>query len=463
MSKLWGGRFTKETNQLVEEFTASIEFDQIMAKEDIAGSIAHATMLGECGIIEINEAELIIEGLNKILKKVEKNDVQFSIENEDIHMNIESLLIEEIGPVGGKLHTGRSRNDQVATDMHLFLKNNTSSILNLIEEVQHKIVMQAKKHVNTIMPGYTHLQRAQPVSFAHHLLAYFWMLERDKSRFKDSLKRVDISPLGAGALAGTTFPINRQRTAELLGFSDIYHNSLDAVSDRDFIVEFLADSSLLMTHISRLSEEFVIWSSQEFQFIELDDAFCTGSSIMPQKKNPDVPELLRGKTGRVYGSLIGLLTVLKGLPLAYNKDMQEDKEGMFDTVYTVVGALQLLSGIIDTMKVNEKRMYEAVKNDYSNATDLADYLVRKNIPFRQAHEVVGKTVLYAIENHKFLGELTLEEFKSINEVFEEDIYHTLNPKTVMEARISEGGTSTNEVWKQIVKAEECLSFSINMV
>jgi len=463
MSKLWGGRFTKETNQLVEEFTASIEFDQIMAKEDIAGSIAHATMLGECGIIEINEAELIIEGLNKILKKIEKNEVQFNIENEDIHMNIESLLIEEIGPVGGKLHTGRSRNDQVATDMHLFLKNNTSSIIDFIEEVQNKIVMQAKKHVNTIMPGYTHLQRAQPVSFAHHLLAYFWMLERDKSRFKDSLKRVDISPLGAGALAGTTFAINRQRTAELLGFSDIYHNSLDAVSDRDFIVEFLSDSSLLMTHISRLSEEFVIWSSQEFQFIELDDAFCTGSSIMPQKKNPDVPELLRGKTGRVYGSLIGLLTVLKGLPLAYNKDMQEDKEGMFDTVYTVVGALQLLSGIIDTMKVNENRMYEAVKNDYSNATDLADYLVRKNIPFRQAHEIVGKTVLYAIENHKFLGELNLEEFKMINEVFEEDIYHTLNPKTVMEARISEGGTSTNEVWKQIMKAEECLSITTNMV
>lgn len=463
MSKLWGGRFTKDTNQLVEEFTASIEFDQLMAKEDIAGSIAHATMLGECGIIELNEANLIIEGLNKILKKIEKNEVQFSIENEDIHMNIESMLIEEIGPVGGKLHTGRSRNDQVATDMHLFLKNNTSSIIHLIEDVQNKIISQAKKHVNTIMPGYTHLQRAQPVSFAHHILTYFWMLERDKSRFKDSLKRVDISPLGAGALAGTTFPINRHRTAELLGFSDIYHNSLDAVSDRDFIVEFLSHASLLMTHISRLSEEFVIWSSQEFQFVELDDAFCTGSSIMPQKKNPDVPELLRGKTGRVYGSLIGLLTVLKGLPLAYNKDMQEDKEGMFDTVYTVVGALRLLSGIIDTMKVNENRMYEAVKNDYSNATDLADYLVRKNIPFRQAHEIVGKTVLYAIENHKFLGELSLEEYKEINEVFDEDIYHTLNPKTVMEARISEGGTSTNEVWKQIMKAEECLSFTTNMV
>ena len=459
MSKLWGGRFTKDTNKLVEEFTASIQFDQIMANEDIGGSIAHATMLGECGIIAMEEAELIIKGLKNIQKKVENNEVQFTIENEDIHMNIESMLIAEIGPVGGKLHTGRSRNDQVATDMHLYLKNKIVSIIQLIEEVQNTIIKQAKNHVFTIMPGYTHLQRAQPVSFAHHLLAYFWMLERDKGRYNDSLKRVNVSPLGAGALAGTTFPINRYRTAELLGFDDIYQNSLDAVSDRDFIVEFLSHSALLMTHISRLSEELVIWSSQEFQFVELDDAFCTGSSIMPQKKNPDVPELLRGKTGRVYGSLIGLLTVLKGLPLAYNKDMQEDKEGMFDTVYTVEGALQLLSGIIDSMKVNENRMYEAVKNDYSNATDLADYLVRKNIPFREAHEIVGKTVLYAIENNKFLGELSLDEYKQINIVFEEDIYHTLDPKTVMEARISEGGTSSNEVWKQIMKAEEILCFS----
>jgi len=459
MSKLWGGRFTKDTNKLVEEFTASIQFDQLMAKEDIAGSIAHATMLGECGIIEKNEIELIIKGLNLILSKIENNEVQFSIENEDIHMNIESMLIEEIGPIGGKLHTGRSRNDQVATDMHLYLKNKTSSIISLIEEVQNVIIQRAKNHVFTIMPGYTHLQRAQPVSFAHHILAYFWMLERDKSRFKDSLKRVNISPLGAGALAGTTFPINRKFSAELLGFDDIYQNSLDAVSDRDFIVEFLSHSSLLMTHISRLSEELVIWSSQEFQFIELDDAFCTGSSIMPQKKNPDVPELLRGKTGRVYGSLFGLLTVLKGLPLAYNKDMQEDKEGMFDTVYTVQSSLQLLSGIIQTMKVNDKQMVEAVQKDYSNATDLADYLVRKNIPFRQAHEIVGKTVLYAIEQNKFLGELTLQEYKQISNVFDEEIYFTLHPKTVMEARISEGGTSSNAVWNQIYKAEECLSMN----
>lgn len=457
MVKLWGGRFTKDTNKLVEEFTASIAFDQIMAKEDLLGSIAHATMLGECGIIKADEADLIIKGLNNILLKVNNNEVEFSVQNEDIHMNIESMLIEEIGPVGGKLHTGRSRNDQVATDMHLYLKNKTLSIISLIEEVQKVILKQAKNHVSTIMPGYTHLQRAQPVSFAHHLMAYFWMLERDKGRFTDSLKRVNISPLGSGALAGTTFPINRKRTAELLGFSDIYQNSLDAVSDRDFIVEFLSHSSLLMTHISRLSEEFVIWSSQEFQFIELDDAFCTGSSIMPQKKNPDVPELLRGKTGRVYGSLIGLLTVLKGLPLAYNKDLQEDKEGMFDTVYTVEGSLKLLSGIIESMKVNEEKMYDAVQKDYSNATDLADYLVRKNIPFRQAHEIVGKTVLYAISQNKFLGELTIQEYKEINNVFAEDIFNTLHPRTVMEARISEGGTSSNEVWSQIYSAEECLS------
>ncbi|WP_430510447.1 argininosuccinate lyase [Gottfriedia solisilvae] len=459
MSKLWGGRFTKDTNKLVEEFTASIQFDQVMASEDIAGSIAHATMLGECGIIDQSDAELIIKGLNKLLVKIENNEVQFSVENEDIHMNIESMLIEEIGPVGGKLHTGRSRNDQVATDMHLYLRNKTELIIGLIENVQSIIVKKAKQHVHTIMPGYTHLQRAQPVSFAHHLLAYFWMLERDKGRYKDSLKRINISPLGAGALAGTTFPINRKRTADLLGFSDIYLNSLDAVSDRDFIVEFLSHSALLMSHISRLSEELVIWSSQEFQFVELDDAFCTGSSIMPQKKNPDVPELLRGKTGRVYGSLIGLLTVLKALPLAYNKDMQEDKEGMFDTVYTVEGSLQLLSGIIESMKVNESKMYEAVQKDYSNATDLADYLVRKNIPFRQAHEIVGKTVLYAIEEQKFLGELTIKEYKQINNVFESDIYDALHPKTVMEARISEGGTSSKEVLNQLFIAEESLKMS----
>lgn len=459
MSKLWGGRFTKDTNKLVEEFTASIHFDHIMANEDIAGSIAHATMLGECGILDQSDAELIINGLNKILVKLKHNELQFSVENEDIHMNIESMLINEIGPVGGKLHTGRSRNDQVATDMHLYLRNKTESIVGLIENVQSVIVKKAKQHVHTIMPGYTHLQRAQPVSFAHHLLAYFWMLERDKGRYKDSLKRINISPLGAGALAGTTFPINRKRTAELLGFTDIYFNSLDAVSDRDFIVEFLSHSALLMSHISRLSEELVIWSSQEFQFVELDDAFCTGSSIMPQKKNPDVPELLRGKTGRVYGSLMGLLTVLKALPLAYNKDMQEDKEGMFDTVYTVEGSLQLLSGLIESMKVNESKMYEAVQKDYSNATDLADYLVRKNIPFRQAHEIVGKTVLYAIEEQKFLGELTLQEYKQINNVFEADIYDALLPKTVMEARISEGGTSSKEVLNQLFIAEESLKMS----
>ncbi|WBL17449.1 argininosuccinate lyase [Sutcliffiella sp. NC1] len=456
MSKLWGGRFTKETNKLVEVFTASINFDQKLAFEDIEGSLAHVQMLSECNIIPKNDAETIKNGLLTIKQKIENGEVQFSVENEDIHMNIEKLLIDEIGPVGGKLHTGRSRNDQVATDMHLYLRNQTLNIIELVKGVQTALLQQAEEHVHTILPGYTHLQRAQPVSFAHHLLAYFWMFERDKDRLQDSLKRINWSPLGSGALAGTTFPINRSKTAELLGFDKVYPNSMDAVSDRDFIVEFLSISSLLMTHISRLSEELVIWSSQEFQFIELDDSFCTGSSIMPQKKNPDVPELLRAKTGRVYGNLVGLLTVLKGLPLAYNKDMQEDKEGMFDTVETLDGSLRLLAPMIETMTVNTDKMYAAVAQDYSNATDIADYLVTKGLPFRQAHEVIGKTVLYAIEQKKFLLALTMDEYKQFHELFEEDIYDVLQPKNVVEARNSEGGTSSEQVKLQIIVAKQSL-------
>ncbi|AST91616.1 argininosuccinate lyase [Sutcliffiella cohnii] len=456
MSKLWGGRFTKETNKLVEVFTASINFDQKLAFEDIEGSLAHVQMLSECNIIPKNDAETIKNGLLTIKQKIENGEVQFSVENEDIHMNIEKLLIDEIGPVGGKLHTGRSRNDQVATDMHLYLRNQTLNIIELVKGVQTALLQQAEEHVHTILPGYTHLQRAQPVSFAHHLLAYFWMFERDKDRLQDSLKRINWSPLGSGALAGTTFPINRSKTAELLGFDKVYPNSMDAVSDRDFIVEFLSISSLLMTHISRLSEELVIWSSQEFQFIELDDSFCTGSSIMPQKKNPDVPELLRAKTGRVYGNLVGLLTVLKGLPLAYNKDMQEDKEGMFDTVETLDGSLRLLAPMIETMTVNADKMYAAVAQDYSNATDIADYLVTKGLPFRQAHEVIGKTVLYAIEQKKFLLALTMDEYKQFHELFEEDIYDVLQPKNVVEARNSEGGTSSEQVKLQIIVAKQSL-------
>lgn len=456
MGKLWSGRFTKETNKLVDEFTASISFDQKLAKDDIQGSLAHVQMLGECKIITMEEAKTIQAGLGAILEKVEKGNVEFLVEHEDIHMNLEKLLIDEIGPVGGKLHTGRSRNDQVATDMHLYLRKKTDELIQLLEKVQLAIVGQAKDNIETILPGYTHLQRAQPVSFAHHLLAYFWMFERDKERLHDSLKRVNVLPLGAGALAGTTFPIDRDRVAELLGFDSVYPNSMDAVSDRDFILEFLSTASILMVHLSRLSEEMVIWSSQEFQFIELDDSFCTGSSIMPQKKNPDVPELLRGKTGRVFGDLIGLLTVLKGLPLAYNKDLQEDKEGMFDTVSTLEGSLTLLAPMLDTMKVNDKTMRKAVTQDYSNATDIADYLATKGMPFRQAHEVVGQTVLYAIENKKYLLDLQLEEYKSFSSLFEEDVFEILAPERGVGARNSKGGTAPDQIVHQLELAESKL-------
>lgn len=456
MSKLWGGRFTKETNQLVEKFTASIEFDQKLALEDIEGSLAHVEMLGSCGIIPAKDVEQIKKGLTSIREKVLNHEVSFSVEDEDIHMNIERMLIEEIGPVGGKLHTGRSRNDQVATDMHLYLRNQTKEIIELIRFVQEAIISQAKQHVETILPGYTHLQRAQPISFAHHLLAYFWMLERDKERLQDSLKRVNWSPLGAGALAGTTFPIDRQFSAKQLGFETVYPNSLDAVSDRDFILEFLSIASILMMHISRLSEELVLWSSQEFQFVELDDSFCTGSSIMPQKKNPDVPELLRGKTGRVYGNLIGLLTTLKGLPLAYNKDLQEDKEGMFDTVETLAGSLQLLAPMIETMTVKRENMYKAVSQDYSNATDLADYLAGKGIPFREAHEIIGRIVLYAIQHDKYLLDLSLGEYRNFSGAFEEDIFEVLQPKNVVAARNSYGGTGFSQVETQLNLAIEKL-------
>ncbi|MGG1676364.1 argininosuccinate lyase [Neobacillus sp. NRS-1170] len=453
MSKLWGGRFTKETNKLVEEFTASISFDQKLAKEDIAGSLAHVAMLGECGIIPMDDADKIKNGLLKIKEKVDRNEVEFLIEDEDIHMNIEKLLIEEIGPVGGKLHTGRSRNDQVATDMHLYLRTKTTELIKLVEDVQQAIIKQSTENVETLIPGYTHLQRAQPVSFAHHLMAYFWMFERDKERLLDSLKRVNWLPLGSGALAGTTFPVNRELVADLLGFETIYPNSMDAVSDRDFILEFLSIGSIIMTHISRFSEELVIWSSQEFQFVELDDSFCTGSSIMPQKKNPDVPELLRGKTGRTYGNLIGLLTVLKGLPLAYNKDLQEDKEGMFDTVETLEGSLMLLAPMIETMTVNKDIMRKAINNDFSNATDIADYLVRKGLPFRDAHEVIGKIVLYAIQSNKFLLDLSFDEYQKFSPLFGEDIYEVLAPEHVVAVRNSFGGTSPEQVKAQIKLAE----------
>lgn len=456
MSKLWGGRFTKTAEEWVDAFGASIGFDQKLVKEDLTGSLAHVAMLGKCGILPADEVEQITEGLKILQKKADAGELEFSVQNEDIHLNLEKLLIDEIGPVGGKLHTGRSRNDQVATDMHLYLRNETKEIMGAVRNVQQALVNQAKQHVETLIPGYTHLQRAQPVSFAHHLLAYFWMLERDFSRYEDSLKRVNISPLGAGALAGTTFPIDREYSAELLGFDGIYQNSLDAVSDRDFILEFLSSSATLMMHLSRLCEELILWSSQEFQFIEMDDSFATGSSIMPQKKNPDMAELIRGKTGRVYGSLFSLLTVLKGLPLAYNKDMQEDKEGMFDAVETVKGSLNIFAGMIDTMTVNNETMEKAVHQDFSNATELADYLATKGMPFREAHEVVGKLVLTAIEKGVYLLDLTIEEYKQASDLFSEDIFEVLQPKTVVARRNSAGGTGFEQVKLALTKADKIL-------
>lgn len=456
MSKLWGGRFTKPTNQLVEEYTASIHFDKELAVEDIQGSLAHVTMLGKCGILPEEDVEKIKEGLHAVWQKIDRGEVEFSVSDEDIHMNIEKLLIELIGPVGGKLHTGRSRNDQVATDMHLYLRKRVVELIGLLANVQQALLNQAEANLDTIIPGYTHLQRAQPILFAHHLMAYVSMFKRDAERLQDSYKRINVLPLGAGALAGTTFPIDRHFVAEQLGFDAVYENSLDAVSDRDFIVEFLANASLIMTHLSRLCEELVLWSSTEFSFIELDDAFCTGSSIMPQKKNPDVAELVRGKTGRVYGDLIGLLTVLKALPLAYNKDMQEDKEGMFDAVKTLHGALSLFAPMIETMKVRKERMRQAVNQDFSNATDIADYLVNKGLPFRQAHEVIGKTVLYCIEQKKFLLDLTLDEYHQFSRLFENDIYTVLQPDAVVNARNVYGGTANNQVQSAIGRAQASL-------
>lgn len=456
MSKLWGGRFTKKTDQLVEEYTASILFDKELAEEDIQGSLAHVTMLGKCGILSADDVDKIKDGLHHVQGMIRRGELEYNVSDEDIHMNIEKALIDEVGPVGGKLHTGRSRNDQVATDMHLWLRKRVVEFVGLLAKLQEALIGQAKSNLDTIVPGYTHLQRAQPILFAHHLMAYVSMFQRDIERLQDSYKRINVLPLGAGALAGTTFPIDRHFVAEQLGFDGVYENSLDAVSDRDFIVEFLANASLIMTHLSRLSEEFVLWSSTEFRFIELDDAFCTGSSIMPQKKNPDVAELVRGKTGRVYGNLIGLLTVLKSLPLAYNKDMQEDKEGMFDTVRTLQGALQLYAPMVATMKVNKDRMREAVNQDFSNATDIADYLVNKGLPFRQAHEVIGKTVLYCIQNGKFLLDLKLEEFHQFSKLFDKDIYEVLQPEHVVDARNVYGGTAAPQVTAAIGRAEAML-------
>ncbi|MBL4985291.1 argininosuccinate lyase [Bacillus safensis] len=457
MKKLWGGRFQKTPEKWVDEFGASIHFDKQLVKEDLTGSLAHASMLNKCGILGDEEAAAIKDGLNTLMKKAEADELEFSVDYEDIHLNLEKMLIDEIGPLGGKLHTARSRNDQVATDMHLYLNNQVEHIIELISSFQTVLVEKAEQHVETIFPGYTHLQRAQPISFAHHMLAYFWMLERDKARFQDSLKRINVSPLGCGALAGTTFPIDREYTAEQLGFDYIYENSLDGVSDRDFILEFLSNSSLVMMHLSRFCEEIILWCSQEFKFIELDDTYATGSSMMPQKKNPDMAELIRGKTGRVYGNLMGLLTIMKGLPLTYNKDLQEDKEGMFDTVKTIAGSLQIFTGMIQTMTVNEDVMKKATKEDFSNATEVADYLAKKGMPFREAHEIVGKLVYTCIQKGIYLSDLSFESFTEASELFEQDIYTVLDPYVAVEKRTSAGGTGFKQIQLALEKAKACLA------
>ncbi|TQS74951.1 argininosuccinate lyase [Ornithinibacillus gellani] len=452
--KLWGGRFTKPTNELVETYTASISFDQKMVKQDIQGSLAHVDMLKHCGILSAKDADQIAAGLEKVAEAIQSGEAALSETDEDIHMNVEKLLIDEVGAVGGKLHTGRSRNDQVALDMRLYLREELCTLVQGLLQVQQALLTQAEANLDTVLPGYTHLQRAQPVLFAHHMMAYVFMLQRDIERLTDSWKRVNQSPLGAGALAGTTFPIDRQFVAEQLHFDGICANSLDAVSDRDFVVEFLSAASLIAVHLSRLSEELIIWSSAEFNFIELDDAFCTGSSMMPQKKNPDVAELVRGKSGRIFGHLIGMLTTLKGLPLAYNKDMQEDKEGMFDTVDTLKGALALFAPMMETMTVKKDQMYQAVRHDFSNATDLADYLVGKGLTFRESHAVSGKIVQSCIQRGIYILDTTLEELQEFSPCIEADVFKVLTPEAVVNARDVAGGTAKKRVEEQLAGAKQ---------
>ncbi|MCK4026792.1 argininosuccinate lyase [Streptococcus suis] len=452
--KLWGGRFEASLEEWVEEFGASIRFDQKLAKYDIQGSLAHVQMLGATGIIKLEEAQAIQTGLEELLAEYEAGKLVFDIRNEDIHMNIESLLTEKIGPVAGKLHTARSRNDQVATDMHLYLKDTLFQAVDKLTNLRQVLLDLAQEHVETIMPGYTHLQHAQPISFAQHLLAYYNMFSRDSERFAFNMQHTNVSPLGAAALAGTTFPIDRQMTSDLMGFAKPYSNSLDAVSDRDFILEFLSNASILMMHMSRLCEEIINWCSHEYQFVTLSDTFSTGSSIMPQKKNPDMAELIRGKTGRVYGNLVGLLTVMKSLPLTYNKDLQEDKEGMFDTAETILISIDILAGMLKTMTVHKERMAQSTEKDFSNATELADYLASKGLPFRQAHEIVGKLVLECSRAGHYLQDVPLERFQELSPVIGPDIYTALESKTAVLRRNSLGGTGFESIHWQIQQAKE---------
>ncbi|MBI5676479.1 MAG: argininosuccinate lyase [Nitrospirae bacterium] len=453
MKKLWAGRFKEETEKSVEQFTASVSFDLRLWKYDIEGSIAHVKMLAKQKIILKKEAGSIINGLNEIKKEIQSDRFRFHDSLEDVHMNIEHALIRKIGPVGGKVHTGRSRNDQVALDIRLFLRAEIKEIITLIGNFQKIILSLAEKHIEIIIPGYTHLQRAQPVLLSHHMLAYYEMLGRDSERLEDCLKRVDVMPLGSAALAGTTLPIDRRHTASLLGFSKISENSMDAVSDRDFVIEFISASATIMVHLSRLSEEFIIWNTGEFGFIDLPDAFTTGSSIMPQKKNPDILELIRGKSGRVFGSLITMLTVMKGLPLAYNRDMQEDKEPLFDTVDTVKSCLFTLIRMMPKVRFNREVMEKAAEGGFSTATNLAEYLAKKGLPFRDAHRITGSVVKYCIEAGKTMKDLTLTELKGFSDLIENDLFGSLTLQASIRDKKSYGGTSKKRVIARIKESK----------
>lgn len=454
---MWGGRFTKAEEKNALDFNASISYDCRMYREDIAGSIAHAKMLAAHGIISKEDQEKITKGLLSIKKEIDEGTFPFSVELEDIHMNIEKRLTEEIGDAGARLHTARSRNDQCALDLHMYMKRNIARLSEKLIAVLEALLAASKKYQDVILPGYTHMQRAQPVLFAHHMLAYFAMLERDFKRLEDCYDMCDMSPIGACALAGTTYPTHPEEEANDLHFASVYGNSLDAVSDRDYLLQFLSFASICAMHLSRLSEEFIYWSTSEFQFIELDDGYSTGSSIMPQKKNPDMCELIRGKTGRVYGHLVGLLTVMKGLPLAYDKDMQEDKEGVFDAIDTLYFALDIYAGMISTMTVNGEHTRAVLESDFSNATDMADYLAKKGLPFRQAHAVVGNAVHYCIEHHKVLLDLSMDEFKSMSPLFEEDIKEALSIENCVKNRESYGGTGPKSVERQQTHAEKAIA------
>ena len=461
--KLWGGRFSKTTDEMINEFQASIGFDRRMYREDIAGSLAHAAMLAKVGILSEEDYAAIEKGLKDILAQIEHGDFDFSVALEDIHMNIEKRLTDAIGDAGSRLHTARSRNDQVALDTHLFVRHAVVDVMAHIRTLQQALTESAAQHRDVIMPGYTHLQRAQPILFSHHLMAYFGMLARDFERFQGVYARTDIMPLGAGALAGTTLPIDRQFVAQRLHFERIYTNSLDAVSDRDYILEFLSAASILMVHLSRLSEEIILWCSREFSFVELDDAHCTGSSMMPQKKNPDVSELVRGKTGRVVGHLMAMLMAVKGLPLAYNKDLQEDKEGLFDTIDTVKFSLAVYAQLIRGMKLREDVMRHAVEADYSNATDLADYLVRKGLPFRKAHAVAGQAVAQCIARGIYLADLPIADYQQLSPLFAEDIYDAISPETCVSCRNSYGGTSYEQAEMQLEAAKNLMTEEERMI